>query len=190
MRPDTSAADVTHLTTAELEVGLEHVRRSPADRELVVRRPAVDEREELAEGELDVTEGLVGDTWCARPSRQSVDGGPHPEMQLNVMNSRMAELVAVDRSRRALAGDQLYVDLDLSEDNLPAGTRLALGTAVIEVTPRPHLGCDKFVARFGADAMRLVNSPLGRRLRLRGLNARVVVAGTVRPGDVVRKLAP
>jgi hypothetical protein len=193
MPPDTSAAEFTHLTTAELEAGLEHVRRSPADIgrvELVVRRPAVDEREELAEGELDATIGLVGDTWCARPSRQSADGGPHPEMQLNVMNSRMAELVAVDRSRRALAGDQLYVDLDLSQDNLPAGTCLALGTAVIEVTARPHLGCDKFVARFGADARRFVNSALGRELRLRGLNARVVVAGTVRPGDVVRKLAP
>jgi hypothetical protein len=193
MRPVTTAADGVHRSTTELEAGLEHVRLSPADGgrlELVVRRPAIGEREELAAGELDLAEGLVGDTWCVRPSRASVDGGPHPESQLNVMNSRMAALVAVEPARRSLAGDQLYVDLDLSQENLPAGTRLAIGSAVIEVTARPHTGCDKFVARFGVDAMRFVNSPTGRALRLRGLNARVVQAGTVRPGDVVRKVAP
>ena len=96
--------------------------------------------------------------------------------------------MAVDPDRRALAGDQLHLDLDLSLANLPPGTRLALGSAVIEVTAKPHLGCAKFVDRFGRDAMRFVNSPVGRELRLRGLNARVVVAGTVRPGDEVRKL--
>jgi MOSC domain-containing protein YiiM len=193
MRPDTSAAEVSHLTTAELEAGLGRVRQSPADGgrvELIVRRPAVDEREELAEGELDVAIGLVGDTWSARSSSATPDGSPHPDKQLNVINSRVAELIAVDRARRSLAGDQLHLDLDLSQDNLPAGTRLALGSAVIEVTPPPHLGCDKFVARFGADATRFVNSPLGRQLRLRGMNARVVVPGTVRPGDVVTKVAP
>ena len=96
--------------------------------------------------------------------------------------------MAVDPDRRVLAGDQLHVDLDLSEANLPPGTRLALGTAVIEVTPEPHRGCAKFVERFGRDAMRFVNSPIGRELRLRGLNARVVVPGTVRPGDEIRKV--
>ena len=193
MRPATTAADTTHPTTAELEAGLAHVRHSPADGgrlELLVRRPAIGEREELTEGHLDLAEGLVGDTWSVRPSRHTADGGPHPEMQLNVMNSRMAVLVAVDPARRSLAGDQLYLDLDLSQDNLPPGTRLEIGSAVIEVTGRPHLGCDKFVARFGADAMRFVNSPTGRALRLRGLNARVAQAGTVRPGDVVRTVAP
>jgi hypothetical protein len=193
MRRATTAADDVHRTTPELEAGLEHVRQSPADGgrlELVVRRPAVGEREELAVGELDLAEGLVGDTWSTRPSRHTADGGPHPECQLNVMNSRMAALVAVDPVRRSLAGDQLYVDLDLSQDNLPPGIRLAIGSAVIEVTARPHTGCAKFVARFGVDAMRFVNSPTGRALRLRGLNARVVQAGTVRPGDVVRKVTP
>ena len=193
MRPATTAADDVHRTTPELEAGLGHVRQSPADGgrlELVVRRPAVGEREELAVGELDLADGLLGDTWSTRPSRLTADGGPHPECQLNVMNSRMAALVAVDPARRSLAGDQLYVDLDLSQENLPPGTRLAIGSAVIEVTARPHTGCAKFVARFGIDAMRFVNSPTGRALRLRGLNARVVQAGTVRPGDVVRKVTP
>jgi MOSC domain-containing protein YiiM len=193
MRPATTAADGAHRTTAELEAGLVQVRRSPADGgrlELVVRRPAVGQREELDEGQLDLHEGLVGDTWSVRPSRRTDDGGPHAEMQLNVMNSRMAALVAGDPARRGLAGDQLYVDLDISEENLPAGMRLVIGSAVIEVTTRPHLGCDKFVARFGMEAMRLVNSPAGRALRLRGLNARVVQPGTIRPGDTVRKAAP
>jgi MOSC domain-containing protein YiiM len=108
-------------------------------------------------------------------------------MQLNVMNARAVALVAHDRERWALAGDQLYVDLDLSTDNLPPGTRLALGTAVIEVTAQPHTGCKKFVARFGAEAVKFVNSPLGKQLRLRGMNARVVRPGVIRAGDVVRK---
>jgi len=79
-------------------------------------------------------------------------------------------------------------NLDLSEDNLPPGTQLALGTAVIEVTSQPHTGCGKFVERFGADAMHFVNSPTGRSLRMRGLNAKVVRAGRIRPGDLVRKI--
>ena len=182
---------VEHLSTAALEAGLDHVRESPPDGgtvELIVRRPAVDEREVLTEGTLDADAGLAGDTWQARGSTRTTDGSPHPGMQLTVMNSRAALLVARDPGRRMLAGDQLYVDLDLSPANLPPGTRLALGSAVIEVTDQPHLGCAKFAARFGADAWRFVNSRAGRELRLRGLNARVVVAGTVRPGDVIRKL--
>jgi hypothetical protein len=181
-----------HLTTAALEAGLDHLRRSPADLgtvELIVRRPAENEREVLPEGTLDLSEGLVGDTWRERPSSRSTDGGPHPDMQLNVMNARAALLVAGSDERRALAGDQLYLDFDISVANLPPGTRLALGSAVIEVTPIPHTGCAKFSARFGADALRFVNSPVGRELRLRGMNARVVVAGTIRTGDVVRKEA-
>ncbi len=181
-----------HLSTAALKAGLGDVRDSPSDGgtvELIVRRPAVDEREVLAAGMLDVQAGLVGDTWPARGSKRTADGSPHPGMQLTVMNSRAALLVARDPDRRMLAGDQLYVDLDLSPANLPPGTRLAVGSAVIEVTDQPHLGCAKFAARFGADAWRFVNSRVGRQLRLRGLNARVIVAGTVRSGDTVRKLA-
>jgi hypothetical protein len=182
-----------HLTTAELEAAIHFIRESPTDTgtvELIVRRPAVDEREILAEAELDPAYGVVGDTWNIRGSRRTEDGSSHPDMQLNVMNSRVVTLLAQDPDRRALAGDQLYLDLDLSEENLPAGTRLALGTATIEVTDQPHTGCAKFTQRFGLDAFRWVNSEAGSTLRLRGLNARVVVPGVVRRGDAVTKCPP
>lgn len=156
---------------------------------LIVRRPAVDAREVLEEGELNPDEGLSGDTWRLRSSSRSEDGRAHPDMQLNVMSARAAALVAQSDDRWALAGDQLFVDLDLSAANLPAGTRLAVGEAVIEVTAQPHTGCRKFVDRFGLDAMKFVNSPAGRELNLRGINAKVVQAGIVRVGDTVRKIS-
>jgi hypothetical protein len=183
---------VTHLTAAQLEAGLDHIRQAPKDAgelKLIVRRPRVGEREVLEEGQLDLVEGLVGDTWQFRHStRMPGKDAPHPDMQINVMNVRATALVAQDPARWALAGDQLYVDLDLSLENLPAGTRLGIGTAVIEVTSQPHTGCGKFVERFGLDAMKFVNSPVGRSLCLRGINAKVVQAGTIRRGDTARKL--
>jgi MOSC domain-containing protein YiiM len=179
---------VEPLGIAALQAGLGHIRESPPDDgvvELIVRRPAVDEREVLAIGALKVGAGLAGDSWRVR---ESAGGSPDSATQLTVMNSRAALLVAQHPGRRMLAGDQLYVDLDLSPANLPAGTRLAVGSAVIEVSERPHLGCAKFAARFGKDAWRFVNSRDGRALRLRGLNARIVTAGAVRTGDAIRKL--
>lgn len=178
---------------AELNARLDDVRAAPTHAgtvELIVRRPSPGEREVLDEGHLDLAEGLVGDTWNQRASKRTPDGSPHPEMQLNVMNARAALAVAAgEPSRRALCGDQLYLDLDVSEANLPPGTRLALGdVAVIEVTAEPHRGCAKFSERFGVDAVRFVNSPEGRQLRLRGLNAKVIVPGAIRPGDPVTKL--
>lgn len=180
-----------HLSKAELEAGLDEIRRAPKDGsvlELIVRRPAINDRESLAEAELHPAEGLVGDSWIRRRSKTTPDGSPNPLMQLNLMNSRVTALVAQDKDRWQLAGDQLYLDMDFSEENVPAGTRLSLGSAVIEVTPPPHLGCQKFVARFGIEAMKFVNSPLGKQLHLRGVNAKVVQGGFIRVGDVARKL--
>ncbi|MDX6305436.1 MAG: hypothetical protein QOI77_2405 [Blastocatellia bacterium] len=191
-----SIADVefllrNHLTMSELEAGLDDIRRAPKDDgvlELIVRRPVINERETLEEAELHQTDGLVGDSWKRRRSTSTPDGSPNPLMQLNIMNSRVAALVARIKDRWQLAGDQLHLDLDMSEENLPADTRFSLGSAVIEVTSPPHLGCQKFVARFGREAMKFVNSPLGKQLHLRGINARVVQGGIIRVGDVARKI--
>lgn len=183
---------VKHLTREELEAGLDDIRHSPPDGgvlELIVRRPGENAREVLEEGVLDLEVGLVGDTWAIRASSRTKDGSAHPDMQLNVMNSRVIALVAQERERWPLAGDQLYLDLDLSAENLPPGTRLVLGSAVLEITAQPHTGCQKFVDRFGRDAVLFVNSPAGRELRLRGLNAKVVRPGAIRVGDVATKVA-
>lgn len=183
--------EIKHLTMAELEAGLDEIRRAPRDEgvlHLIVRRPEIEAREVLEEAELHLLEGLVGDSWMRRASSKTADGSPHPDMQINIMNVRVTALVAQEKSRWHLAGDQLYLDMDLSAENLPAGTQLAIGSAVIEVTPPPHTGCMKFVARFGRDAMKFVNSPVGKELHLRGINAKVVQPGTIRVGNVAKKL--
>jgi hypothetical protein len=175
-----------------LAAGLEHIRQSPAAEgtlELIVCRPGVDARQILDEGHLDLLVGLSGDSWPTRTSRARPDGGPDPDAQLTVMNARCAALLAgPSEARWALAGDQLYLDFDLSATNLPAGSRLAIGEAVIEITAKPHRGCAKFSARFGPAATRFVNTGAGRALNLRGRNARVAVPGPVRRGDPVRRL--
>jgi len=184
--------EAKRLSTEELEAGLPEIRLSPSDGgplRLIVRRPENNRREVVEEAELDTALGLVGDNWKQRGFRGTPDGSSHPDMQLNIMNARAAALVAQDPRRWPLAGDQLYLDLDLSGENLPPGTRLELGEAVIEVTAEPHTGCQKFIARFGSDAMRFVNSPVGRALNLRGINAKVIRGGTIRVGDRARKLA-
>ena len=183
---------MVYRSVADLEAGLEHIRESPRSvgtLELIVRRPAVDAREVLDEGQLDLVVGLIGDNWRVKGSTSTPDGSANPLGQLTVMNARAAALVAGLPERMALAGDQLFVDLDLSDANLPAGTWLAVGDAVIEITAKPHRGCHKFAARFGPDALRFVNTGPGRTLNLRGRNARVVVPGTVRRGNEVRRVA-
>lgn len=182
---------VAHLTKAELEAGLDEIRQSPKDEgglELIVRRPQKGERELLEQAELDLVAGLVGDNWRTRGSGSTEDGSAHPDAQLTLMNSRAAALVAQTKDRWQLAGDQLYIDMDLGAENLPPGTQLALGSAVIEVTALPHTGCKQFVARFGAEAMKFVNSPVGRALSLRGINTKVIQPGVIRVGDRARKL--
>lgn len=175
----------------ELESGLDVIRAAPADMgrvEMIVCRPGVGKRRILEEGELTLDEGLLGDSWKIRGSSSTPDRSAHPEMQLNLMNVRVIERVAGYRQAWPLAGDQFLVDFDLSKSNVPPGTRLALGSAVIEVTAQPHLGCQKFQNRFGKDAVRFVNSEVGKQLNMRGINAKVVTPGVVRTGDIIRKV--
>lgn len=182
---------VKHLTMQELEKGLDFIRQSPKDSgilELIVRRPQSEYREVLFEGHLDPAEGLAGDNWRFRGNGSKGDGTPPVISQLTIMNARVIALLAVERSRWALAGDQLYVDLDLSASNLPPGTRLALGSAVIEITEKPHTGCSKFASRFGLEALKFISSPTGKELHMRGIYARVVQPGVIHSGDTVRKL--
>ena len=180
-----------HTTFEELEAEIGHVVAAPADHgtlEMIVIRPDVGERIVLDEAQLDGAHGVVGDTWKDRGSSRTEDGSSHPDMQLNIISSRVLDLIAEGRERWPLAGDQMCVDLDLSDENLPPWTKLRIGDAVIQITDQPHTGCGKFSSRYGADALRWVNSPKGKALRLRGVNARVVEAGTIRAGDTVTKL--
>jgi hypothetical protein len=181
-----------NLNMAELEAGLGPVQDSPTDGgvvQMIVARPSDGERLVLAQGELTVAEGLVGDNWRPRGSKRTDDGSAHPEMQLTLMNGRFLNLVADnDRERWPLAGDQLIVDMDLGVENLPVGQRLQLGTAVVEVTAVPHTGCAKFTHRFGMDAVKFANSETGKALRLRGMYVKVVEPGVVETGDTVLKI--
>ena len=179
------------LSMIELEAGMEYVRQAPYDNgilKMVVRRPAVDEREVIDEGELSTDDGLVGDTWKLRSSGHTPDGSANRKSQITLTNSRAIALLAQSEDRWALAGDQLYVDMNIGEENLPPGTRLSIGSAIIEVSDQPHSGCKKFSARFGVEAMKFVNSPEGKKLHLRGINTKVVQSGTIRVGDAVRKM--
>jgi len=157
--------------------------------ELIVRRPALEQREVIDAGELRVDVGLVGDSWHDRGSLRN-GGLPDPDRQLTIMSTVALALITGDRATWPLAGDQLYVDFELDEDTFPPGTRLRIGDAVVELTAAPHTGCAKFRARFGDQALRLVNTPDGRRRRLRGANARVVTDGTIRAGDEIVTLTP
>jgi len=184
-------AEIKHLTTPDLEAGLESIRNSPKNTsvlDMIVSRPEEDAREVMELADLDVAVGLVGDTWQDRPSARSGDGKAHPDMQITLMNSRVADLVAQTKERWPLAGDQLFADLDLSKANVPVGTRISVGAAILEATDQPHTGCQKFAARFGIDALKLISSPTGKELQLRGINLKVVVGGAIKPGDIVKKL--
>jgi len=184
---------VKHLTVEELAAGLSQVAQSPKNNgalKLIVRRPADGQREVLETGELDLLVGLMGDNWKTRGSRHMPDGSANPNSQITIMNSRVIALLAPEEQRWPLAGDQLYVDFDLSASNIPPGTQLAIGSAVVEVTAQPHAGCKKFADRFGVNAVEYINAPEQKELQLRGINSKVVQPGTIRVGDVVRKTLP
>lgn len=181
-----------HFSATELDQGIENILAAPEDNgelRLIVQRPEVDQRETPQQARLDVEQGLVGDNWLQRGSRHMPDGAADPDMQLNIMNTRVVDTVAGSEDRWALAGDQLFIDMNLSPDNLPPGTQLQLGEAVIEITEPPHTGCKKFAARFGVDAMVFVNSGRGKELNFRGICAKVVRSGDIHVGDVARKLS-
>lgn len=183
--------ELIYVSIEALEAGLEHIRQSPKDQgrlELIVRRPQILARESLEKGQLDLVEGLVGDNWSTLPSTRTADGTPHPDMQIAIMNTRLMALMTQEKSQWELAGDQLYMDLDLSAANLPPGTKLALGEAVLEVTDQPHTGCVKFSGHFGLDVLKFISAPEGKALRLRGMYAKVIEAGAIHVGDVARKI--
>ena len=184
-------AEIKHLSTPDLEAGLEQIRNSPKNQsvlDMIVSRPEEDAREIMELADLDVVVGLVGDTWQDRPSARSGDGKAHPDMQITLMNSRVADLVAQSKERWPLSGDQLFADLDLSKTNVPPGTRISVGKAVLEVTDQPHTGCKKFASRFGVDALKFISSPATEVLQLRGINLKVVEGGEIKPGDIIKKL--
>jgi MOSC domain-containing protein YiiM len=185
---DTAAPE---KTPRDFAPHLDAVRAAPADRgrvESIVLRPKVDERVVVQAAMIDAEDGVVGDSWRARGSSRRPDGSANPDSQVTVMSVRTLAAIEPDESRWPLAGDQLLVDADLSIDNLPIGSRFAVGDVILEVSETPHTGCSKFSARFGSDALRWVNSPEGRALRLRGMNTRVVQGGAVQVGDVIRKI--
>jgi MOSC domain-containing protein YiiM len=176
-------------TLAELDVHLEHIRAAPRDAgtiELVQLRPAVGERSVVEQIELDPERGVVGDRWLISRSRHTPDGSPHPDQQLTLMSVRAVAAIA-ERERWPLAGDQLFVDLDLSQASLPIGAQLVVGEVLVEISTLPHLGCAKFSERFGSDATKWVNGDVGQALRLRGVNARIIRGGVVRRGDTLRR---
>jgi MOSC domain-containing protein YiiM len=184
--------ETDHLSLAELEAGMEYIRKSPSEIGVVMQivlRPRTDEREVVNEAQITIEDGLVGDNWKERGSANTADRSPRREAQITLMNARSIALIAQSEQRWSLAGDQLYVDFDLSDDNIPPGTRLAIGSVIVEVSSVPHTGCKKFSARFGLDAMKFVNSPEGKQLHLRGINTKVIQSGIIRAGDMVQKIS-
>ena len=180
-----------HLTRDELQAGLLHILDSPKDNgvlEGIVVRPAHGERRDLQSCPVSLEGGTHGDHWAKGCWMSTEDGKPHPDVQICIMNSRCIALVAKDRNRWPLAGDNLFIDLDLSPENLPTGQRLHIGTAVMEITAVPHLGCKAFAERYGESAVVFVNGPRGRANRLRGIYARIVQDGILTVGDRVTKV--
>jgi MOSC domain-containing protein YiiM len=181
-----------HLTMEELKAGLAEIMASPADGgtlEGIVVRPEHDARTEVESVDISLKGGVHGDHWAKGCHKSTEDGLPHPDVQICIMNARCIALIAQARDNWAPAGDNLFIDLNLSAGNLAPGQRLAIGSAVIEITAEPHNGCAKFIERYGRDACVFVNTGEGKRNRLRGIYARVVEDGRITIGDRVEKIA-
>ena len=182
---------VNHLDMNGLEAGIDYILDTPADKGLVrmiVSRPETGIRKILKSASLDTIEGLIGDNWKDRGSSSTSDKSADPETQITIMNSRVIELIAHSSDRWKLAGDQLFIEIDISRNNLPPGSKLKVGSAIIEVSGKPHTGCQKFSQRFGLDALKFVSTPMARELCFRGINARVMKSGIVTVGDIVNKV--
>ena len=180
-----------HLTLAELNAGLPGILASPADNgtlRAIVIRPEKKERADLDTCEISLALGTHGDHWARGCWKSTEDGQPHPDVQICLMNARCIGLIAQERANWPPAGDNLFIDMDLTPANTPPGTRLAIGSALIEITDTPHNGCASFIERYGRDACIFVNTGEGNKLRLRGIYARVVQDGRVSTGDQVVKL--
>lgn len=175
--------EAEYLTSEQIEAELSDVLASSQDRgklEAIVIRPEQNQREHREAVYLSPEGGVEGDRWSTSEGDRRA--------QVSLMNARLLRLIARDEERMSLAGDNLIVDLDLSETNIRAGQKLMIGEALLEVTDLAHTGCDKFAERFGPDAVRYINATERKSLHLRGLYARVLKAGTVRVGDVVQKV--
>ncbi len=173
-----------HLTMDELEAGLEEIESAPKSNgtvEMIVARPTVNGRLTLQKAALTINGGLEGDNWAARKRVR-------PDEQITIANVRVVRLYAQKPERWPLAGDQLYVDFDISNANLKAGDRIRIGTAVLQITSKPHDGCNKFIQRFGHPAFTFVNMDAHRHLNLRGIYAIVVQSGTIHAGDGIIKV--
>ena len=173
----------TRLSYDELEAGWAQLSPSPSDDgsvDMIVRRPARDQREELSSAAFTAEAGLAGDDWLRRSG--------NPQAQITLMNSRLIQLLTGDKTRWAEAGDQLFVDLDISKANLPPGARLQIGEVVMEISPLPHEGCTKFARRFGGPARKWIMSDEGVLERRRGVYATVIEDGAIKQGDRIQKL--
>lgn len=154
----------------------------------IVIRPTSETRNTVSTAFLSPDHGVLGDHWASGCWKSLTDGRPHPDVQVALMNSRIIQLIAGAPKRWPLAGDNLFVDFDLGQDRLPVGQQLQLGEVRMEITAEPHLGCGKFARRFGRDALQFVNSAEGKRLRLRGVYARILQEGRVAVGDLLQRI--
>lgn len=180
-----------HLSREELMAGLPHILAAPKDEgalKAIMVRPQSEARQDVDSIHVSLAGGVEGDHWAKGCWMSTEDGKPHPDVQICIMNARCIDLIAGGRDNWAPAGDNLFIDMDLTPDNLPPGTRIAVGAAVLEITATPHNGCAKFIERYGRDACVFVNTGEGKRYRLRGIYGRVIQDGRVSVGDTVTKL--